>query len=227
MPSSLKILVVEDNDDLRDTTHQILTDEGHQVTAISSAEELPESYDQFNLALIDLNLPGEDGIALARRMRKIHPKMGLIMVTARRLPEDRTRGYQSGADIYLVKPVGLEELMAAIAALSRRLQDDSERSGIRLVRQGLYLLGEQNTRVSLLAHEAELLSVFSAARNQQLEQYVLIELMGKERAADPKAALELQILRLRKKLKQAGAQDPIIQSIRGWGYQLCVELVID
>lgn len=227
MAENLKILIIEDNDELRETTRHVLEDEGYCVAAMSCAEELPEQYEMFDLALIDLNLPGEDGLSLARRIRKTHPTIGLIMITARRLPEDRSRGYINGADIYLVKPVGLEELLAAIGALSRRLGFTVRNSGLKLNVQGLFLLCDDGTRVGLLARETALLAALVTAQNQRLEQSVLIDVLGTESAADPKSALELQIVRLRKKLKQAGAQDPMIQSIRGWGYQLCMDITLE
>jgi DNA-binding response OmpR family regulator len=227
MADNLNILIVEDNDELRETTRHVLEDEGYCVTALSCAEELPEQYALFDLALIDLNLPGEDGLSLARRIRKTHPNIGLIMITARRLPEDRSRGYINGADIYLVKPVGLEELLAAIGALRRRLTPSVGGSALSLNLQGLFLSCDDGTRVALLANEATLLAALVTSQNQRLELSVMIEILGKEGAADPKSALELQIVRLRKKLKQAGAQDPVIQSIRGWGYQLCPDIVLE
>ncbi|MFA7243641.1 MAG: response regulator transcription factor, partial [Sulfuricellaceae bacterium] len=75
-----------------------------------------------DILLLDLNLPGEDGISLARRIREVLPEVGIIMVTARRQARDKIEGYGSGADIYLTKPTSVEELDAAIQALSRRVR---------------------------------------------------------------------------------------------------------
>ncbi len=225
MPQRLTILVVEDNHDLRDTTVQVLCDEGHKACGIACAEDLPEQCSGFDLMLIDLNLPGEDGLTLAARIRRLYPGMGLIMVTARRLPEDRRRGYDTGADIYLSKPVSFEELTAAVAALGRRLRPEDGPAQLQLNRKGLILQGLAGQRVRLSPHEAILLAAFSTASEQRLAQWALIELLRKDSAVDPKGALELQIVRLRKKLQQAGALEPSIQAIRGWGYQLCVDIV--
>ena len=225
MPQRLNILVVEDNHDLRETTVQVLCDQGHKATGVACAEDLPEPCAGFDLMLIDLNLPGEDGLTLAARMRRLYPGMGLIMVTARRLPEDRRRGYDTGADIYLSKPVSFEELTAAVAALGRRLRPEAGPAQMRLNRQALMLQGLSGQRVRLSPHEATLLGALSAARDQRLAQWELIEMLRKDSAVDPKGALELQIVRLRKKLQQAGALEPSVQAIRGWGYQLCVDIV--
>ena len=121
MVARLNILVVEDNDDLRQTMVEVLAGEGHHVSGVDCAEAVPECIGALDLILIDLNLPGEDGLSLARRIRSTQPDIGMIMVTARRLPADRKRGYDSGADIYLPKPIAFEELCAAIESLSRRI----------------------------------------------------------------------------------------------------------
>ena len=221
MVTGLNILVVEDNDEFRNTLLDILAGEGHHVTGVDCAEAVAEQAGNFNLMLVDLNLPGEDGLSLARRIRKAQPDIGLIMVTARQFPADRTRGYDSGADIYLPKPVDLDELRAAIAALSRRLCASREPDLLWLDQQGLALQGPSSRRIGLTAAEAAMLKAFSLAADHRLESWQLIELLDKNAAQDPKAALELQIVRLRKKLTEAGALQGTIKAIRSWGYKLC------
>ena len=223
MAASLKILVVEDNDELRETTVEVLRGEGHHVTGVDCAEQVPELLGATDLMLIDLNLPGEDGLALARRVRASQPGIGIIMVTARGLLADRKQGYDSGADIYIPKPVALEELSAAIASLARRLLS-TEDGRLCLDQARMCLSGLVPRAVGLSVHEVALLAAFSRASDHRMESWQLIELLRKEAAQDPKAALELQIVRLRKKLQEAGAAAPTIQAIRGWGYQLCTPI---
>lgn len=228
MPARLNILVVEDNDDLRETTLQVLRDEGHHATGVGSAEDVPELTGLFDLMLVDLNLPGEDGLALAARVRRTQPQIGLIMVTARRLPDDRRRGYDSGADIYMPKPVSFEELCSAVTALGRRLKPDATLGqGLRLQAQRSVLLGMNDQTIGLSPREAMVLAAFCRAPEQRLAQWQLIELLHTQSASDPKAALELHVVRLRKKLQQAGTLGSPLQAIRGWGYQLCCELVME
>ena len=119
----MRIIVVEDHDDLREATIEALAPLGHSVHGLSCAEQLDTEFAVFrpHLLLLDLNLPGEDGISLACRIRRSHPGIGIIMVTARDLARQKIEGYQNGADIYLTKPVSLEEVGAAIEALSRRI----------------------------------------------------------------------------------------------------------
>lgn len=228
MPTRLSILVVEDNDDLRETTLQVLRDEGHHATGVGSAEDLPELTGRFDLMLVDLNLPGEDGLALAARVRRTQPHIGIIMVTARRLPDDRRRGYDCGADIYIAKPVSFEELCSAVSALARRLKPDVVQwRGLRLNAQRSLLIGMVEQVINLSPRESMVLVSFCRAPEQRLELWQLIEILGTQNASDPKAALELHMVRLRKKLQQAGAQGAALQAIRGWGYQLSCELVIE
>jgi DNA-binding response OmpR family regulator len=228
MSASLNILVVEDNDDLRETTLMVLRDEGHNVTGISCAEDLPELGTRFDLMLLDLNLPGEDGLSLAERVRRIEPQVGLIMLTARRLPEDRRRGYESGADIYMPKPVSFDELCAAVQSLGRRVKVQKLGAPrMRVHQQRLLLVGLNDQILTLSARECIALTAFCRAPDQRLELWQLIELLQTQDAGDPKAALELHVVRLRKKLQEAGYIGPSLLAIRGWGYQLCCELELE
>lgn len=225
MDHRLRILVVEDNDELRDTTVDVLSHEGHRVSGVDCAEAVPEQLGTFDLMLIDLNLPGEDGLDLARRVRQTQPGIGIIMMTARRLAAEKRMGYESGADIYMPKPVAFDELCAAIASLARRLHPVEDDQRLRVDTSRLALAGGGD-EVRLSVNEAALLAAFARANDQRLESWQLIELLQKDELQDPKAALELQIVRLRKKLQQAGASGTTIQSIRSWGYQLCVPMKI-
>jgi len=223
--SRLNILVVEDNDELREITIDVLRREGHQVQGADCAEAVSEHLGSISLMLVDLNLPGESGLSLARRVRAVQPGIGIIMLTARSSPSDKQQGYLSGADIYMAKPIANEELCAAVASLGRRLQPAATLQTLQLRTTTLSLQGPSQ-QVVLSVHDTTLLTAFVRAPDQRLENWQLIELLKKTETQDPKAALELQIVRLRKKLQQAGAEPPCIQSIRGWGYQLCVNLVL-
>ena len=112
MVAKLNIVVVEDNDDLRELTCQVLSQDGHHVTGLACAEELEDlaGGEPADIFLIDLNLPGEDGYSLTRRFRTAQPKAGIIMVTARGQEVDVINAERHGADGYVVKPFGLKEL---------------------------------------------------------------------------------------------------------------------
>jgi len=123
-PTNLKIIVIEDNDDLRETMVDALHRQGHQVTGLDCAEAWPDqsAWQRVDIMVVDLNLPGEDGLSLVARARSVQPDVGIIMVTARNQPKDRQVGYSAGADNYLTKPFSLQELNATISSLGRRIQ---------------------------------------------------------------------------------------------------------
>ena len=228
MDTPLNIVVVEDHADLREATVAALCRMGHDARGIDCAEALDDELGSFraDLLVLDLNLPGEDGLSLARRIRAAEPGIGIIMVTGRTQLNDRMRGYGSGADIYLPKPASVEELGAAIQALARRIRPPaSAQGGLSLNPITLQLQGPQQL-VDVSDHESTLLLALSKAKDHRLESWQLMELSGSAMEEQSKAALEVQIGRLRKKLEQAGAPAPTIKAIRGSGYQLCVAVEI-
>lgn len=222
----LNILVVEDHDDLREVTVQALAARGHNARGIDCAEDIDETMGHFSpdLLLLDLNLPGEDGLSVARRLRAAQPSLGIIMVTARDQAQDVMRGYGSGADIYVTKPVTPDELGAAILALTRRLYPPT-RDEHRLVLnpQTMQLTGP-NAQVDVSAQDHLILSALARARNHRLETWQLLEVLDKPADEPETRALVVHVVRLRKKLELAGATGPTIKAIRGVGYQLCLEL---
>ena len=125
MTIPLEIVLVEDHDDLRRVTAVLLAERGHHVVGLSSAEEVDDSIllPKPDVFILDLNLPGEDGLTLAKRIRNAQPRVGIVLTTVRSELRDRLDGYESGADIYLPKPTDFEELTAAVEALGRRVRD--------------------------------------------------------------------------------------------------------
>lgn len=223
---ALNIVLVEDHDALREVTADVLRQAGHHVTALSCAEDLGElASGAVDLFILDLNLPGEDGISLAGRLRKSFPRGGIIMTTARSAAEDQALGYTSGADIYLVKPLASDTLLAAIGALQRRLLPDEPGQALRLARRQLSLEGPVCT-VSLQESEANLLSALARAPGQRLETWQLAEIIGGADQESSKSSIEVRITRLRKKLRDCGGGADCIRALRGVGYQLCIPVVI-
>lgn len=230
MATVLNIVVVEDHDALREVTVEALCRMGHQAVGVDCAEALDDEVGAFpaDLLVIDLNLPGEDGISLTRRIRAAQPNVGIIMVTARSQIDDKLAGYENGADLYLTKPTSVAELGAAVLALGRRLKRD-ERGGTAafLLNRGALLLQGPRGQVGLTVYEAAILAAFARAQGHRLEYWQLIELAGKPGVEVRKSTLEVQIVRLRKKLLLAGSVDQPIKAMRGQGYQLCVTLSVD
>lgn len=223
MATGLNIIVIEDNDDLREAMVDALRGRGHQVHGLNCAEALPEqsAWQRIDILVVDLNLPGEDGLSLVVRARAIQPDVGVIMVTARSQAQDREAGYAMGADVYLTKPVSLQELGSAIQTLGRRVQASvAQPPGLQLDMTRHLLLRPDQTDIQLTGLECALIAALSRTADQRLETWQLIDILGKRTAENPKLALEIGITRLRKKLEQAGCDTLHIRSIRGWGYQL-------
>ncbi len=226
MHNALNIIVVEDHDALRRLTVEVLTRHGHNVLGVDCAEAMPDQSGLFaiDLMVIDLNLPGEDGLSLAARIRAAQPGIGIIMVTARNLTRDRLDGYENGTDIYLTKPISSDELLAAVRVLTRRMRPEGPSgASFRLSVAKLCLQGPEG-KVSLSGLETAVLAAFVRAKDQQLESWQLIELAEKQVNEASKRALEVQIVRLRKKLEQSGADKSCIKALRGRGYRLCLRL---
>lgn len=221
-----RVAIIEDHIDLREAMAEALAAEGYQVSAFGSAEAFVErsTAHAIDMVLIDLNLPGEDGISLSRRIRKMQPSLGVIMITARSQEEQKKEGYDSGADIYMTKPVSLLELKAAIRSLAKRLQLSGDDPGLKLDMSRGQLIGFNRQSVDLSSAEVAILSSLARARDRRLEAWQLIEAIGKDAETYSKAALEIVIVRLRKRLKDAGASPSGIRAIRGWGYQLYLPL---
>jgi DNA-binding response OmpR family regulator len=228
MDSLLNIIVVEDHDALRKITVDTLCGMGHEVIGVDCAEAIDDEVATFpaDLMIIDLNLPGEDGISLARRLRTAQPNIGIIMLTARRQIDDKRTGYENGADIYLTKPTSIVELGAAVESLGRRVKRSAEAQPTwQLSLSNLCLHGPEAS-VDLSAYESAMLASLARASGQRLAYWQLIELAGKPETEVSKSTLEVQVVRLRKKMVQAGAGDQPIKAVRGHGYQLCVKLIV-
>jgi DNA-binding response OmpR family regulator len=220
---SLHILIVEDNDSLREATQELLFQDGHQVTAVSSAEEVDDTptRDVPDLYLIDVNLPSENGFSLAERIRKSHPAAGIVLMTARGQLQDRLLGYNCGADNYLVKPVEQAELLVCIQNLARRIKPEKqdEVAGLVLDAQALNLHGPTDS-VALTYAESLLLVAMTRAVGQKLERWQAMQLVdAKDKGLSP-ANLEMRISVLRKKMDACGAPAEAIRTIRGFGYAL-------
>jgi len=234
LSTRLNILVVEDHDDLRDSLVEVLQSKGHQVVGLSCAEEVDDSLGTrlLDVLIVDLNLPGEDGFSLAKRFRLVHPRAGIIMVTARHATADKVRGYDSGADIYLSKPVDPDELLAAVSALSRKLPShvtslasSTEAPTLTLRMMTLKLEGALGSE-KLSDADAAVITALARAPSQRLENWQLLQVLGMSMDDNSKSSLEVRIVRLRKKLMAVGADKHCISNIRQVGYQLCVPIEI-
>lgn len=224
----LKIAIVEDHADLRELFVDFLSSMGHAVAGFDCAEELDEHLaDQAtDLLVLDLNLPGEDGYSIAERLRGAHPGLHILMLTARTSMDDRIRGYVSGADIYLTKPVSPPELAVVVDSITRRVtvaQNRLEQITLDTVRLHVSGAGRNQT---LTPPEVQLLKGLAEAPGRRLDYWRLQELLNLDADDKGKAALEVRISRLKKKLREVGVAEPALKSLWKEGYQLCVPVRI-
>ena len=230
--SALSVVLIEDHDVLRGLIQQALEDAGHQVAALSCAEALDDVSRGMpvDVFLVDLNLPGEDGLSLTQRVRAAYPLAGLIIITARTALHDKLEGYARGADVYLTKPFEVDELCAAVQALGRRRlrveQLLTQQEGLTMSQQRLTLQKAGTEPVALSAAEVAMLAAFSRAPSQRLAYWQLAEILGVNLETQSKSSMEVRIVRLRKKLISVGAATTCIEAIRGEGYQLLETLQV-
>jgi DNA-binding response OmpR family regulator len=230
MPTrALNILILEDNDDLREGWLAYFQSQGHRVLGVALADELLEVPGGFSpdVYVIDLNLPDADGLDLVKRLRAVHPNVGIVITTARSQIGDKVEGYESGADIYLTKPVEPQELMAGISALAKRRHGHTTpEESLRLLLEKNQLLGP-HVSVDLTSGEARLLAGLVRASGKPLARWQMAELLEVPEGLPSDAMLEMRIARLRKRLVAAGAVPPVIKAIHKQGYVLYCDVVLD
>lgn len=229
--SPLVIFVVEDNDNLCTALTQTLEREGHLCVGLSCAEEVDDAVLQQSpdLYLVDLNLPGEDGLSLTRRIRKSQPDAAIVVLTACTDVADRLRGYEEGADLYLAKPIHPGELGAIVASIAKRLRKQAshgEISGLRVLLNNMTLVGEPNLEVALTASELKLLEALARAPGQTLESWQVASHLAQANVVPSKASVEVRLSRIRKKLIDVGAPNSAIKAIKGYGYKLNVPITL-
>ena len=228
MTFALKILIVEDNDDLREGWMSFFQRQGHFVRGAGLAAEILDESGDFtpDVYVIDLNLPDADGLTLVKKLRQFHPSVGIIITTARSMIGDKVIGYESGADIYFTKPVDPAELLAGIAAIAKKQWSPNVGAEALHLRPDRHVLEGVNGIVDLSPNETILLAGLVRAAGQPLAAWQLAELLGFSEELPTAAALEMRIARLRKKLITAGAASPGIRAAYNRGYMLCCNILI-
>jgi len=229
----LVVALVEDDPLLRNEIEVHLKAHDFEVHAVNSASALDDLNTRipFDLFIIDLNLPGEDGLSLCRRLRQSLPNAGIVIMTARMALMDRIAGYkQGGADIYVVKPVAPDELVMILLSLGRRLKQVKTGEAWSLsLRDRTLLSPHSEKKLRLTSREKTLLVALVQAKENTLDSGALCDLFVDDEDDDAgmsKHALEELIARLRKKFKSAQPEDAeaAIKSVWGVGYQLCLQI---
>jgi len=197
----IHLVIIEDNPDLRDDLHFQLSSDSIHVTSMEDGKNIDEHLlkEACDVAIIDIGLPGEDGLSIAERLHQTHPEIGLILLTAQASLDSRLDGLHRGADIYLVKPVSCHELRAQINSLYRRINPVSRIW--QLKQAGRELISPQGVSIRLTGMEGSLMTILSQNQSQAVSRQRLVDAIaiGDINEFDPRR-IEVCISRLRQKL---------------------------
>jgi DNA-binding response OmpR family regulator len=225
------ILIVEDDSSLRLALRDNLQDEGYEVAvAAHAAEAAPLLQERsFDLLILDVMLPGEDGYTLCRRLRQQGVQSMVLMLTARSLEDDIVRGFEAGAQDYLTKPYRLRELLARVAALLRRsgasMPQVWQFSGFTLDLGRRTLARADGSLVELTRTEFDLLAFFLRHRGRALTRSEILDsVWGQDVVVDPRT-VDNFVSNLKKKLGWTASSGFAFHTIRGVGYRMEVEAV--
>ncbi|SFS36637.1 response regulator YycF [Marininema halotolerans] len=227
-----KIYVVEDERPIADILQFNLSKEGHEVTCIYDGQEAIERIlaEPPDLVLLDLMLPGADGIEVCRQVRQ-HHQLPIIMVTAKDSEVDKVLGLEIGADDYVTKPFSNRELLARVKANLRRTRDQGEKTspasssqllqvGSLTIDQGSYLVSKGKNPIELTHREFELLLYMAKNVNQVLtREHLLQSVWGYDYFGDVRT-VDVTIRRLREKIEDDPSQPTYIITRRGIGYTM-------
>lgn len=219
-----RILVVEDDRRIRDMVRRGLIFEGYTVNVAENGEEALRLARESmpDAVILDLMLPGIDGLEVCRRMRQVS-NVPIMMLTARDAVADRVTGLDAGADDYMVKPFAFDELLARMRALFRRNRQEAQTDVLRFADITLNLRTRQcyrgNTEIQLTAREFDLLELFMRHPNQVLTREVIYEHIWNYDFGGESNIIEVYIRYLRSKLEVA-ERARVIQTVRGVGYAL-------
>ena len=226
------ILVVDDDAEIRSLVAEYLTLHGYQVAVARDGKEMSDALEagRPDLVVLDLMLPGEDGLSLCRNLRA-NSNLPVIMLTARREEIDRIIGIEMGADDYLGKPFNPRELLARIKSVLRRAralpvpQRDAKRlrfAGWTLDCTERHLIDSQGVIVPLSGAQYRLLSVFLNHSNRVLNREQLMDLTLGREATPFDRSIDVQISRLRQLLRDNGREPRVVKTVRNGGYVLAV-----
>jgi len=229
-----RLLIVDDEEEIRELLENYLGSYGFEVEAVADGQAMREALKAapYDLVLLDLGLPGEDGLTLARELRN-DSRLGIVIVTGRGQPVDRIIGLEIGADDYVAKPFELRELLARVRSVLRRLKAAAPAAeapttgrddllvfeGWQLDLAARSLSRPDGEPVALTTGEFELLSIFARNPNRALSRDELMDFIHRREAGPFDRSIDVQVGRLRRKIERDPARPEMIKSVRGVGYQ--------
>lgn len=223
------LLIVDDDERIRTLLQKFLMRHGFLVTAARDAAHARRILSglEFDMIVLDVMMPGEDGLSLTRALRDTL-KTPILLLTAKGETDNRIEGLEAGADDYLSKPFEPKELLLRINAILRRMPEaapqDSAPKVLNLgnirydMERGEMWQGTELVR--LTATEVQLMRIFSAQTGEALSRAKLVEELGRDRGQAQERAVDVQITRLRRKIEADPKQPRYLQTVRGAGYML-------
>ena len=234
------ILIVDDDAEIRDLLARYLVKNGLRATAVPDGARMWQALQagRFDLIVLDLRLPGDDGLTLCRDLRARSFDVPVLMLTARGEETDRIVGLEMGADDYLAKPFSARELLARIKAILRRARslppnlrrDEAPRlrfAGWTLDTVRRELVPDGGEAAPLPGAEYRLLRVFLEHPNRVLNRDQLVDLTQGREADALDRSIDVQVSRLRHRLGDHPREPRIIKTVRGEGYVLAVDVTAE
>ncbi|HSH14036.1 MAG TPA: response regulator transcription factor [Desulfurivibrionaceae bacterium] len=233
MREKTRVILVEDDRDLRESLVEYLNLAGHQVEGVGTGLEFYGRLAQhtYDIAVVDLRLPDQDGFVLVEYARK-NSEMGLIILTARDAVEDRVNGYGAGADIYLVKPIDGRELAAVITSLAARRRENpagplAVSSGVWQLDLGAWLLSAPTgENISLTDKELQLMAQLAECPGRPVGRETLLLALYASQDEAAGRALESLVRRLRGKISDAAGGASPIKTSHAVGYAFAAGLLV-
>ena len=236
MSNQTHILVVDDEQELLQAIQEYLSLRGFRVSTAGNGVEMRDllESDPADLVLLDLGLPGENGIDLTRKL-KSEGNMGIIIVTAHGDSEDRVLGLESGADDYIVKPFNFRELLARVNSVLRRTTntetesaDDANENNVQIGNWVFSpttqtMVKADGTKADLSTGELDLLIALIENANKPTDRNELMKVTNFREWGPLDRSIDVKIARLRRKIESDPANPKLIKSVRGVGYLLVVE----
>jgi len=231
-PMTTRVLVIDDDQELTSMLRDFLTDEGFDVDCAADAAAGLAAIGKHSVELLvlDVMLPGTSGFDLLRSLRQSHPRVPVLMLTARGEAVDRILGLELGADDYLAKPFDPRELAARLRAIHRRAQSSTTDTSPSIVQLGQLKIDERrrratwgDTALELTAAELRIITLLAKAVGEPIERAELTEQALGRKLTLYDRSIDTHISNLRRKLAQAGATGVEIRSVRGTGYELLLE----
>ncbi len=229
MEMDAHLLIVDDDERIRDLLKKFLMRNGFLVTSARDAEHARRVLSglDFDMIVLDVMMPGEDGVSLTRSLRETHDTP-ILLLTAKGETENRIQGLEAGADDYLPKPFEPKELLLRINAILRRMPEtpveDTVPKILHLgpirydIERGEMWRGDAIVR--LTGTETQLMKIFSSCPGEAVSRTKLVEDLGRDRGQAQERAVDVQITRLRRKIEPNPKQPRYLQTVRGAGYML-------